>query len=281
MIITQNIDEVRSFVKEKKKEGLSVGFVPTMGFLHEGHASLLKASTKENDITILSIYVNPTQFGPNEDLSSYPRDMDRDCQIALDEGVDLVFTPTDDILYPDNYKTYVYVEGLTNTLCGRSRPSHFKGVTTIVTKLFNIVAPDKAYFGQKDAQQYFVLKRMASDLNMGLTLISCPIIREEDGLAKSSRNVYLKKDERQQATILNKSLDAAVKQIEEGERNADQVMKKIRSTILNMNLANIDYVEIVDTETMQQINVIKNKVLIAIAVKFGNTRLIDNRILEV
>lgn len=281
MIVTKSIDEVRSFVKEKKKEGLTVGFVPTMGYLHEGHASLLKESKKENDITILSIYVNPTQFGPNEDLSNYPRDMERDCKIAEEEGVALVFTPTDDVLYPDNYKTYVYVEGLTNTLCGRSRPTHFRGVTTIVTKLFNIVAPDNAYFGQKDAQQYFVLKRMATDLNMDLTLKSCPIIREEDGLAKSSRNVYLNEDERQQATILSKSLDKAVKQIEEGERSSGDVIEGIRSTITAMSLANIDYVEIVDTETMQQIDEIKNKVLIAIAVKFGNTRLIDNRILEV
>jgi pantoate--beta-alanine ligase len=275
------MEEVRSFVKEKKKDGLSVGFVPTMGYLHEGHASLLKESTRENDITILSIYVNPTQFGPNEDLSSYPRDMERDCKIAEEEGVDLVFTPTDDILYPDNYKTYVYVEGLTNTLCGRSRPTHFRGVTTIVTKLFNIVAPHNAYFGQKDAQQYFILKRMASDLNMDLTLKSCPIIREKDGLAKSSRNVYLNKNERDQAIILNKSLDQAVKNIEDGERKSAKIIEGIRSTIASKNLAEIDYVEIVNSETMQQIDEIKNKVLVAIAVKFGNTRLIDNRILEV
>ena len=281
MIVTNSIEEVRSFVKEKKKEGLSVGFVPTMGYLHEGHASLLKESTRENDITILSIYVNPTQFGPNEDLSSYPRDMERDCKIAEEEGVDLVFTPTDDILYPDNYKTYVYVEGLTNTLCGRSRPTHFRGVTTIVTKLFNIVAPHNAYFGQKDAQQYFILKRMASDLNMDLTLKSCPIIREKDGLAKSSRNVYLNKNERDQAIILNKSLDQAVKNIEDGERKSAKIIEGIRSTIASKNLAEIDYVEIVNSETMQQIDEIKNKVLVAIAVKFGNTRLIDNRILEV
>jgi pantoate--beta-alanine ligase len=281
MIITNRIEEVRSFIKEKKKEGLTVGFVPTMGYLHEGHASLLKESINDNDITILSIYVNPTQFGPNEDLSSYPRDLDKDCQIALNEGVDLVFTPSDDILYPDNYKTYVYVEGLTNTLCGRSRPTHFKGVTTIVSKLFNIVAPDNAYFGQKDAQQYFVLKRMATDMNMDINLKSCPIIREEDGLAKSSRNVYLTENERQQATILNKSLDEAVQGIKEGERITGEIIKGIRSTINSQNLADIDYVEIVDTQTMQQIDEIKNKVLIAIAVKFGNTRLIDNRILEV
>jgi pantoate--beta-alanine ligase len=281
MIITNRIEEVRIFIKEKKKEGLTVGFVPTMGYLHEGHSSLLKESINNNDITILSIYVNPTQFGPNEDLSSYPRDLDKDCQIALNEGVDLVFTPSDDSLYPDNYKTYVYVEGLTNTLCGRSRPTHFKGVTTIVSKLFNIVAPDNAYFGQKDAQQYFVLKRMATDMNMDINLKSCPIIREKDGLAKSSRNVYLTEDERQQATILNKSLDEAVQGIEEGEKSSDEIIKGIRSTINSQNLADIDYVEIVDTQTMQQINVIKDQVLIAIAVKFGNTRLIDNRILEV
>jgi len=281
MIVTNSMEEVRSFVKEKKKDGLSVGFVPTMGYLHEGHASLLKESTRENDITILSIYVNPTQFGPNEDLSSYPRDMERDCKIAEEEGVDLVFTPTDDVLYPDNYKTYVYVEGLTNTLCGRSRPTHFRGVTTIVTKLFNIVAPHNAYFGQKDAQQYFILKRMASDLNMDLTLKSCPIIREKDGLAKSSRNVYLNKNERDQAIILNKSLDQAVKNIEDGERKSAKIIEGIRSTIASKNLAEIDYVEIVNSETMQQIDEIKNKVLVAIAVKFGNTRLIDNRILEV
>ncbi|SHI81512.1 pantothenate synthetase [Dethiosulfatibacter aminovorans DSM 17477] len=281
MIVTKSIEEVRSFVNEKKKEGLSVGFVPTMGYLHEGHASLLKESKKENDITILSIYVNPTQFGPNEDLSSYPRDMERDCKIAEEEGVDLVFTPTDDVLYPGNYKTYVYVEGLTNTLCGRSRPTHFRGVTTIVTKLFNIVAPHNAYFGQKDAQQYFVLNRMATDLNMDICLKSCPIIREEDGLAKSSRNVYLNEKERQQATILNKSLNEAVNKVKEGERSSLEIVEGIRSTINSMDLANIDYVEIVDTETMQQIDEIKNKVLIAIAVKFGNTRLIDNRILEV
>lgn len=281
MLITNRIEEVRSFIKEKKKEGLTVGFVPTMGYLHEGHSSLLKESINNNDITILSIYVNPTQFGPNEDLSSYPRDLDKDCQIALNEGVDLVFTPSDDSLYPDNYKTYVYVEGLTNTLCGRSRPTHFKGVTTIVSKLFNIVAPDNAYFGQKDAQQYFVLKRMATDMNMDINLKSCPIIREKDGLAKSSRNVYLTENERQQATILNKSLDEAVQGIKEGERITGEIIKGIRSTINSQNLADIDYVEIVDTQTMQQINVIKDQVLIAIAVKFGNTRLIDNRILEV
>jgi pantoate--beta-alanine ligase len=281
MIITNKIEEVRSFIKKKKKEDLTVGFVPTMGYLHEGHASLLKESINDNDITILSIYVNPTQFGPNEDLSSYPRDLDKDCQLALNEGVDLVFTPSDDILYPDNYKTYVYVEGLTNTLCGRSRPTHFKGVTTIVSKLFNIVAPDNAYFGQKDAQQYFVLKRMAADMNMDINLNSCPIIREDDGLAKSSRNIYLNVYERQQATILNKSLDEAVQRIEKGERNSSKIIEGIRSTINSQNLADIDYVEIVDTQTMQQIDEIKVQVLVAIAVKFGNTRLIDNRILEV
>jgi pantoate--beta-alanine ligase len=275
------IKDVRSFVRDARKKGLSIGLVPTMGYLHQGHISLVEASKKENNLTILTIFVNPTQFGPNEDLSKYPRDMERDLKLCSEAGVDLVFSPEVSELYPEGFCTYVNVEGITSSLCGKSRPTHFRGVTTIVSKLFNISTPDRAYFGQKDAQQFFVIERMTKDLNMDINLVMCPIVRENDGLAKSSRNVYLNPEERKQSLVLSQSLKLAEKLILSGERKADIIISEMKKNIDKMNLANIDYIEIVHAKTLQPADLIEGNTLVALAVKFGNTRLIDNIILEV
>ncbi|MGI6728186.1 MAG: pantoate--beta-alanine ligase [Anaerovoracaceae bacterium] len=280
MKILNTVTEVREYIKEQKKKGLSIGLVPTMGYLHDGHLSLIKKSTEKNDITVISIFVNPTQFSPNEDLDKYPRDFERDSKIAMENGVDVLFYPSVSELYPKNFQTYVTIENLSKHLCGKSRPTHFRGVTTIVSKLFNIVTPDNAYFGQKDAQQYFVLKRMVEDLNFDIHLVMCPIIREKDGLALSSRNVYLNQEERRQALCLNQSLKKAKELVVKGEKYADIIADYIKETIEKNDLANIDYIEVVDTETLESVQKIEGRILIALAVKFGNTRLIDNIIIE-
>ena len=280
MQIVKTIDEVRSVVKQWKREGLSVGLVPTTGFLHEGHKSLIERAVKENDRVVVSDFVNPTQFGPNEDLASYPRDLDRDAKLCEDAGAALLFNPEPEEMYYEDRTTSVNMEGLTKELCGKSRPIHFSGVCTVVSKLFHIVTPDRAYFGQKDAQQLAVIKRMVRDLNFDIEIVGCPIIREEDGLAKSSRNTYLSEEERKAAVILNQSLKVGKEMIEKGEKDAAKVKEAIVKNLTTEPLAKIDYVEVVDFHTIEPITTIKGSVLTAIAVYIGKTRLIDNFIVN-
>lgn len=279
MKIVSTIEEVRAQVREWKKEGKTVGFVPTMGYLHEGHASLMDAAG-ENDKVVVSIFVNPMQFGPNEDLASYPRDLEHDAKVCEAHGVDLIFHPTPEEMYGDNFYSYVDMDVLTKELCGLSRPVHFRGVCTVVAKLFNIVTPDKAYFGQKDAQQLAVIKRMVKDLNMPLTIVGCPIIREEDGLARSSRNTYLSPEERKAALVLSRSIFLGKKMVEQGEKDCKKIKEAMTAEIEKEPLAKIDYVKIVDLSTMQQVETTEHGVLAAIAVYIGKTRLIDNFMTE-
>ncbi len=279
MKIVSTIEEVRAQVKEWKKEGKTIGFVPTMGYLHEGHMSLIDAAG-ENDKVVVSIFVNPMQFGPTEDLASYPRDLEHDAKLCEEHGVDLIFHPTPEEMYGDQFYSYVDMDVLTKELCGLSRPVHFRGVCTVVTKLFNIVTPDRAYFGQKDAQQLAVIKRMVKDLNMPLTITGCPIIREEDGLAKSSRNTYLSPEERKAALVLSRSIFLGKEMVEKGERNCKKILAAMTEEIEKEPLAKIDYVKIVDLDTMQQVEKIDRGILAAIAVYIGKTRLIDNFMYE-
>lgn len=281
MIITGSISEVRSKVKEWRRAGLTVGFVPTMGYLHEGHESLVKRAVSENDRVIVSIFVNPIQFGPTEDLAKYPRDLERDGLICAEAGASLIFTPSNEEMYFDDFSTYVEMNELTDGLCGKSRPTHFRGVCTIVNKLFNIIQADKAYFGEKDAQQLAVIKRMVRDLNIDIEIVGCPIIRENDGLAKSSRNIYLSKEEREAALVLNKSLQIAKENLIAGEKNPELIKKILIENIKGEKLANIDYVEVVDSISLKDIGKIDKDILVAIAVYIGKTRLIDNFIFEV
>ncbi len=276
-----NINAMKEYSRRQKRSGRSVGFVPTMGSLHEGHLSLVKASQNENDITVMSIFVNPAQFGKNEDFGSYPRNIERDLAMAEEAGVDAVFIPRTAMMYPDGYSTYVDVSGVTEVLCGKSRPGHFTGVATVVLKLFNIIQPDKAYFGLKDAQQTVVIKQMTRDLDLDIEIVVCPIIREEDGLAMSSRNVNLSGEERRAATILYKSLNAASQIILNGQRSAKTVVGFIGKMIASEPLAVIDYIEILDAAELKRIDRLKGRIIIALAVRFGSTRLIDNKILEV
>ena len=278
MKLVKTISEVKDTVKEWKKEGLSIGFVPTMGYLHEGHGSLITKARENNDRVVVSIFVNPMQFGENEDLDSYPRDIDKDSAYVEELGGDLIFNPEPSEMYNDGFCSYVDMSVLTEELCGLSRPVHFRGVCTVVNKLFNIVQPDRAYFGQKDAQQLAIIKRMVKDLNMNLEIIGCPIVREEDGLAKSSRNTYLNAEERKAALVLNKSLKLGKELLDSGCRDANEVRKVIIENIEKEPLANIDYVKVVDGLTMQQVEKIEKEVLVAIAVYIGKTRLIDNLI---
>ncbi len=275
--VVSTVDEVRAFVKAAKKEGKTVGLVPTMGFLHEGHESLIKRSVAENAVTVVSIFVNPMQFGPKEDLASYPRDLEADTRLCENAGANLIFHPEPSEMYHEDFSSYVDVNGLTEALCGLSRPGHFRGVCTVVNKLFNIVAPNKAYFGEKDAQQLAVIKRMVADLNMDLEIVGCPIIREADGLAKSSRNTYLSPKSREAALVLSKSIFMGKKLVEEGEKDVAKIKAAMVDMISKEPLADIDYVEIVDMATMKSIDVIAGEVLCAIAVRIGGeARLIDN-----
>lgn len=280
MIVSGKTEETRNQIKEWKRQGLSVGLVPTMGYLHEGHKSLMEAAKRDNDKVAVSIFVNPIQFGPNEDFASYPRDFDKDAALCESVGVDLIFHPQAQEMYEDDFCTYVDMDGLTKELCGRSRPTHFRGVQTVVSKLFHILPADRAYFGQKDAQQLAVVKRMVRDLSMDIEIIGCPIVREADGLAKSSRNTYLSAQERQAALVLNRSLTAGKKLIEAGERDASLVKKRIAQLIGQEKLARADYVEIVDfadITPIEDLNTAKEgEVLCAVAVYIGKTRLIDN-----
>lgn len=276
MRIVESIKDVRATVKEWKAKGLKVGFVPTMGYLHEGHESLIRKASEENDRVVVSIFVNPIQFGPKEDLSTYPRDLERDSKVCESAGADIIFHPENEEMYFNDFSTFVDMNGLTAELCGKSRPTHFRGVCTVVTKLFNIVAPDRAYFGEKDAQQLAVIKRMVRDLNIDIEIIGCPIVREKDGLAKSSRNTYLSVEERNAATILNKSLTLAKEKIQAGERDSEVIIKLIQEVINSEKLARIDYIEVVDSLSMEKVERIEKSVLVAIAVFIGKTRLIDN-----
>lgn len=279
MRIVTTIEEVRNQIKEWKKEGKSIGFVPTMGYLHEGHTSLMDAAG-ENDKVVVSIFVNPIQFGPKEDFASYPRDLNHDAKLCEEHGVDLIFHPTVEEMYGKDFFSYVDMNVLTKELCGLSRPVHFRGVCTVVMKLFHIVTPDNAYFGEKDAQQLAVIKRMVKDLNMALNVKGCPIIREADGLAKSSRNTYLSLEERKAALILSQSIFLGKELVNRGEENVDKVIAAMTAKIQTEPLAQIDYVKIVDLSTMQQVETVKKGILCAIAVYIGKTRLIDNFIVE-
>jgi pantoate--beta-alanine ligase len=282
MKIINTVSDLRSFIKSYKKEGKSVGFVPTMGYLHEGHLSLVRAAKAACDLVVASIFVNPTQFGEGEDLEAYPRDLKGDQDKLISENVDILFYPTVEEMYPSGYSTYVEVESdMTGVLCGASRPGHFKGVTTVVAKLFNMVNPDKAFFGLKDAQQVSVIERMVLDLNMDIEIVPCPIHREEDGLAMSSRNTYLNTKERQDALVLSQSLYEAQDKIRAGERNSQKIIDGIVDKIQTVDYAVIDYVEIVDALNLNKIETLEGEILIAIAVKVGRPRLIDNIRLEV
>jgi len=277
MTVVKTINEVRQFVKEARLKGMTIGFVPTMGFLHEGHLSLMREAKAQTDYVVVSIFVNPTQFGPTEDLATYPRDLARDQTLCESVGVDLIFAPEVDEMYPAGHSTIVDCEGpITKQLCGASRPTHFKGVTSVVAKLFNITLPDKAFFGQKDAQQVAVIEKMVKELNFDLEIVSCPIVREEDGLAMSSRNTYLDAEARRQALVLSQSLNAAKASIDAGETRVSELISLIRETIQKATLAEIDYVQIVDARTLLAIDELTDDTLIALAVKFGKTRLIDN-----
>lgn len=280
MDICYTIKDVRERVNAWKREGLTIGFVPTMGYLHEGHKSLMQAARANNDKVVVSVFVNPMQFGPNEDLESYPRDFEKDSALCESVGVDLIFHPEPEEMYADGFCSYVDMNGLTTELCGKSRPIHFRGVQTVVLKLFNIVKPDTAYFGQKDAQQLAVIKRMVKDLNVDTEIVGCPIVREADGLAKSSRNTYLNPDERKAALILSRSLKLGRELIENGETDSKAVIKAITDSINTEPLAKIDYVDVVDFDTITPVDKIGKSVLVAIAVYIGKTRLIDNFIIE-
>ena len=279
MKIVETVKEVREQVKEWKKQGLSVGFVPTMGYLHEGHKSLMDAARKDNDKVVVSIFVNPMQFGPTEDLATYPRDLDHDAALCESAGVDLIFHPEAEEMYEKDFCSFVDMTGLTEGLCGKTRPIHFRGVCTVVNKLFNIVTPDHAYFGQKDGQQLAVIKRMVRDLNMDIEIVGCPIVREEDGLAKSSRNTYLSPEERKAALILSKTV-ALGKELAKTEKDANKVVEAMKKNIETEPLAKIDYVEAVDALSMAPVEKLEGTCMLAMAVYIGKTRLIDNTLIN-
>ncbi len=280
MKIVETIQEVRNQVKEWRKQGISVGLVPTMGYLHEGHKSLIDRAVAENDKVVVSVFVNPMQFGPKEDLASYPRDLERDAAICGEAGAALVFHPQPEEMYHKGFSSFVDMDTLTGGLCGKTRPIHFRGVCTVVSKLFHIVMPDKAYFGQKDAQQLAVIRHMVDDLDFGIEIVGCPIIREEDGLAKSSRNTYLNKEEREAALVLNQSLTEGKALMDAGETDAGKIRQAIVEKLESEPLAKIDYVEVVDWNTLEPVENAEGPVLVAIAVYIGKTRLIDNFIRE-
>ena len=283
MIIANTISQVRDQVRQWRREGLTVGLVPTMGYLHEGHGSLVGKAAEDCDRVVASVFVNPTQFAPGEDLASYPRDFERDCEILEKQGCSMVFHPSVDEMYPDgNGKTDTYIEILNDMpkqLCGRTRPNHFRGVCTVVGKLFNIVLPDKAYFGEKDAQQLAIIRRMVRDLSYGIEIVGCPIVREPDGLAKSSRNIHLKPDERKAAAVLYRSLKIAEEMASDGEKSSKAVTDAVIAEIEKEPLAEVEYVSAVDSLSMEPVETVGKGTLIAIAVRIGQTRLIDNCVL--
>lgn len=281
MMIAKTIEEVRAQVRAWKQEGLTVGLVPTMGYLHEGHASLVDKAVSQCDRVVASDFVNPTQFGPNEDLEAYPRDFDRDCALLEAHGCHMVFYPEVSEMYAPDAATYVEIlSDMPKQLCGQTRPIHFRGVCTVVSKLFNIVTPDKAFFGQKDAQQLAIIRRMVRDLSYGIEIVGCPIVREPDGLAKSSRNTYLNPQERQAALVLSQAVRLGQTMVEEGETDARRIVEAMTAHIQAEPLARIDYVSAVDGVTMLPVETIQGSVLVAMAVYIGKTRLIDNFIVE-
>ena len=281
MEITGTIEEVRKQVKEWRRQGLSVGLVPTMGYLHEGHKSLIDRAVAENDRVVVSDFVNPIQFGVNEDLATYPRDIEADKRLCEQAGADLIFHPEAGEMYAPDFSTYVEMQKVSEGLCGKTRPTHFRGVCTVVCKLFHIVMPDRAYFGQKDAQQLAVIRRMVRDLDLDIQIVGCPIIREEDGLAKSSRNTYLSREERKAALVLSRAVFLGEDLMKKGERDADTILAAMRSLIGEEPLAKIDYVEMVDADSIEPLVRARGRVLTAMAVYIGTTRLIDNFIMEV
>lgn len=278
--VISNISRMRQFIAGIRKQDKTIGFVPTMGYLHQGHLSLIKQAKKDRETCVLSIFVNPIQFGPKEDYKKYPRDLEQDRILAKSAGCDCIFYPEVKEMYPADYLTYVNVEKISQGLCGESRPGHFRGVATVVTKLFNIVQPDIAYFGKKDYQQALVIKKMVSDLNMPLKIKVMPIIREADGLAMSSRNSYLNPRERADASVLHQSLCKAKKLIKEGKRNTAKIIAKIKEEITSKDRAKIDYVSIVNSKTLEELETIREDAIIALAVWFGKTRLIDNMVIR-
>ena len=280
MKVYRSISSLTKKIKEIKKQGKTIGLVPTMGFLHEGHMSLVKRAVKDTDCVIVTIFVNPTQFGPKEDFKKYPRNMKKDLKLCEKEAVDIIFAPEVKEMYPEGFATYVKVERITDTLCGASRPGHFKGVATVVTKLFNITMPDIAYFGQKDSQQAAVIRRMTKDLDMQVKIRIMPIVREKDGLAMSSRNIYLNPEERAQALCIYKSLKLAQRLFNKGERDTKEIIKRMSQLINENRKADIDYISIVDAEELRDVKRIFGQAMVSVAVRIGNTRLIDNVILN-
>lgn len=280
MQILRTVNEVRQWTRAQRAAGRAIHFVPTMGYFHEGHLSLMRHAQADGGAVVVSIFVNPLQFGAGEDLDRYPRDFERDRQMAESAGVDAIFYPEVSEMYPAGYQTEVRVKELSKPLCGKSRPGHFEGVATVVLKLFNIVSPDRAYFGMKDYQQLRVIQQMVRDLNLPTEIVPCPIVREPDGLAMSSRNVYLSAEERVAATVLYQSLQWAQAQVEAGERNAIRLREGVYQRIAAESLARIDYVEVVDAETLQPVERIEQPTLIAVAVFFGKARLIDNTVVN-
>jgi pantoate--beta-alanine ligase len=280
MKVIKETDELRRQVSGAKSRGMSIGFVPTMGYLHEGHLSLVRQSLQKADVTVVSIFVNPAQFGPREDFKQYPRDLNRDSEILEREGADYLFVPEADEMYPPGYRTYVEVHDLQDKLCGRFRPGHFRGVCTVVLKLFNIINPDISFFGQKDAQQAIILKRMVKELNLSVNIEVSPIIREEDGLALSSRNKYLTQEERKAALVLSKSLEEAQSMMEKGQRDSAAIIRTMKEIIGREPLARIEYLEIVEMDELKPITKIEKEALAALAVFIGKVRLIDNTILR-
>jgi len=279
--VIETIDAMRAYIKEARLTGKKIGLVPTMGALHEGHLTLMKEAKATCDIVVASIFVNPTQFGPNEDFAAYPRKFENDCRLAEGVGVDAIFHPQPSQMYPPGYSTYVNVSGITDKLCGHSRPGHFQGVATVVTKLFNIVQPDIAFFGQKDAQQCLVIQRMTADLNMDLKIAMIPTVRDANGLALSSRNAYLSPEDIEAALVLSQSMQLADQAVKAGERNIAVIREMVRNKIQSEPRAEIDYVEIYQYPDLQDDDILTNKALLALAVRFGKTRLIDNIILSV
>lgn len=278
MQIINNIKDLKNIIKKWKNQGLSIGYVPTMGYLHEGHLSLIKKASK-NDKIIVSIFVNPMQFGVNEDLTTYPRDLERDAKLCENEGVAVLFMPSVEQMYPKDFSSYVDMNSLTDKLCGAKREGHFRGVCTILMKFFHLITPDVAYFGQKDAQQCAVVKHMVEDLNLDLEIEICPIVREKDGLAKSSRNVYLNEAERKAALVLSRAIFLGENLIQKGERESKIILQAMREELQKESLARIDYIELVNPKTMQNLERIEDSALGALAVYIGKTRLIDNFLL--
>lgn len=280
MEVIQRIPQMKEVSRKARSEGKVIGLVPTMGFLHEGHLSLVREARKMADIVVVSIFVNPAQFAPTEDFDKYPRDVTRDAELLTSEKTDYIFLPKPEEMFPANYHTYVKVRDLSAKMCGVSRPDHFEGVTTVVLKLFHIVDPHFAYFGQKDAQQLVIIRRMIGDLNLDVEIVRLPIVREPDGLAMSSRNTYLSPEERKAATVLYRALQDAQKRVDEGERKSKALIKEIREIIESEPLARIDYISITDMTELKELKTLKGKSLIAVAAYFGSTRLIDNIIVD-